>query len=204
MQKTIAGVILAGGAGTRIGGTKGLRPFGSATLVDAVIARVKDQVAPLALNVSQADLPAYRARYSNVFPLIADSLPAGTGPLAGIVAGLDWAASLDSTPQWLATFPCDTPFLPEDLVARLLAASRPGCPVAAEEGQRLHGVCALWPIACLGKLREGVQSGRLRSVFGALEDLNGTRCALGDSNAFLNVNTPDDLRRAEAIASIRG
>jgi molybdopterin-guanine dinucleotide biosynthesis protein A len=198
----IAGTILAGGAGARIGGAKGLQPFGAGTLIGAVIARVTDQVTTLAINAAASDVPAYRERFGERFPLITDTLPAGVGPLAGIVAGLEWAASL-SGPAWLATFPCDTPFLPADLVARLLAGSVAGCPIAAEDGERLHGVCGLWPISCAAKLRSGVESGRLRSMVSALEALDGMRCSISDAEAFFNVNTPEDLQRAEAIARSR-
>jgi molybdopterin-guanine dinucleotide biosynthesis protein A len=199
----IAGVILAGGAGTRIGGAKALRPLGSGTLIDAVIARVRDQVSALALNIADADGGDYRARFGSSFPLLGDTLPPGTGPLAGVVAGLEWAASLDGV-KWLATFPCDTPFLPHDLVPHLLAASTPGRPIAAEDGERLHGVCAIWPVACAPALRAGVESGRLRSMVSALEALGGMRCTIADRDAFFNVNTPEDLKRAAEIAANRG
>ena len=199
----IAGIILAGGEGARIGGGKALRPFGGASLIDAVIARVKDQVDTLALNISSGEVDVYRARYANGCPLIPDAFAAGTGPLAGVVAGMEWANTLAGI-EWLATFPCDTPFLPGDLVKRLVEASKPGRPVAAEDGERLHGVCAIWPVSCLPRLRAGVEQGQLRSLFSALEVLNGTRCRFDDAEAFFNVNTTADLERAEAIAASRG
>jgi molybdopterin-guanine dinucleotide biosynthesis protein A len=199
MDNMIVGTILAGGAGVRIGGAKGLQPFAGGTLIEAVIARVADQVAALAINAAAPDVPLYRARYGDRFPLVTDTFPAGTGPLAGIVAGLEWAA-LQPGASWLAIFPCDTPFLPGDLVARLLAASAAGRPIMAEDGERLHGVCGLWPVAAAARLREGVASGRLRSMVSAREALDGLRCLIADRDAFFNVNTPEDLRRAEAIA----
>jgi molybdopterin-guanine dinucleotide biosynthesis protein A len=204
MSKTnkIVGVILAGGAGTRIGGAKGLQPFGKDTLIDAVALRVKHQVGALALNIAPGDLGSYFSRFSGRFPLIMDTLAPGTGPLAGVVTGLEWAASHPGV-EWLATFPCDTPFLPEDLVARLIAGSVAGHPVAAEDGERLHGVCALWPIACGPLLRKGVGSGRMRSMISALKALGGTRCEISDPEAFFNINTATDLRSAEAIAARR-
>ena len=203
MSKTqkIVGVILAGGAGTRIGGAKGLQPFGNGTLIDAVAARVKHQVGALAVNIAPGDLASYFQRFSGRFPLIMDTLAPGTGPLAGVVTGLEWAIS-HSGVEWLATFPCDTPFLPGDLVERLLAGSVPGHPVAAEDGDRLHGVCALWPISCGAALRKGVGSGRLRSMISALKTLGGTRCEISGRDAFFNINTLEDLKRAEAMAAV--
>ncbi|MEI9886135.1 MAG: NTP transferase domain-containing protein [Rhizomicrobium sp.] len=194
----IAGVILAGGAGTRIGGDKALVPFGAGTLLDAAIARVESQVSALALSVPRADAAAYRARFAG--PLLFDAAAERAGPLAGIVAGLEWLGTLDDT-GWLATFPCDTPFLPRDLVAQLSAGAG-RAPVAARDGSRLHGVCALWPLDCLSQLREGVTRGTLRSVRGALDALGGTaRDIAGDADAFFNVNTKDDLAKAEQIAA---
>ncbi|MEI9989213.1 MAG: molybdenum cofactor guanylyltransferase MobA [Rhizomicrobium sp.] len=193
----IAGVILAGGAGTRIGGDKALVPFRGRTLIEAVIGRVQDQVGELALSVPIARVDAYRARLGMRFALLADSLPGDTGPLAGVVRGLEWARG---TAKWLATFPCDTPFLPDDLVAQLMRDA-PEAPVAARSEGRMHGVCAVWPVSCLERLRAGVVEEHWRSLHGALDHLGGTiRDIACESEAFFNVNTPEDLARAEALA----
>lgn len=193
----IAGLILAGGKGERIGGGKALLPFAGATLIEAVIAGAVPQVERLALNVPSTDELRYRERFGDRFDIVTDPFEQGTGPLAGIVAGLAWAKTVGA--EWLATFPCDAPFLPRDLVARLLAASAPGRPCAAEDSERLQGVCALWPVSCLDRLREGVESGRLRSPFAALDELGGSRCRFDDANAFFNVNTREDLAKAETM-----
>lgn len=198
----IAGLILAGGKGERIGERKPLLPFAGATLIEAVIARAAPQVERLALNVPSTDESAFRARFGGRFDIVTDPFEQGTGPLAGIVGGLMWARDLGA--EWLATFPCDAPFLPRDLVARLLAASVTARPCAAEDSERLQGVCAFWPISCLEQLREGVESGRLRSLFAALEELNGTRCRFDDRDAFFNVNTREDLAKAETLSPGRG
>lgn len=192
----IAGVILAGGAGSRIGGDKALMPFRSGTLIDAVIARVQSQVDALALGIPTASADAYQARFGARYPLLRDTL--GAGPLAGIVAGLEWAQG-----DWLASFPCDTPFLPKDLVAQLMRDAV-DTPVAARSGGRLHGVCAVWPVRCLAQLREGVETGQLRSLKSALDRLGGRAVDIAsDDDAFFNVNTQADLAEAEAIARDR-
>ncbi|MEJ0025063.1 MAG: molybdenum cofactor guanylyltransferase MobA [Rhizomicrobium sp.] len=196
----IAGVILAGGAGSRIGGDKALVPFRGRTLIDAAIARVRGQVGELALSVPTAGLEAYRAHLGTRFPLLVDSLPGGTGPLAGVVRGLEWARG---TAEWLATFPCDTPFLPDDLVAQLMRDAA-GAPVAARSEGRMHGVCAVWPVSCLERLRAGVVEGQWRSLHGALDQLGGAVYDVAcEEGAFFNVNTPEDLAQAEAMAGSR-
>ena len=193
----IAGVILAGGAGSRIGGHKALAPFRRDTLIDAVIERVQSQVDALALSVPTVGADAYRSRFEGRYPLLFDTL-ADTGPSAGIVAGLEWARG---TAPWIATFPCDTPFLPRDLVAQLMRVAG-DAPVAARHAERLHGVCAVWPVSCVERLRASVEQGQLRSLRGALDHLGGTVCdVVAGPDAFFNINTPDDLARAEATAA---
>jgi molybdenum cofactor guanylyltransferase len=198
--RDIAGVILAGGAGSRMGGDKALMPFGAGTLLDAVVARVAPQVSALAVSIAAGTAPAYRARLPAGMPLLFDAGPGGMGPLSGIVAGLEWLQTLRE-PQWLATFPCDTPFLPRDLV-RQLAAHAVDRPVAARDRTGLQGVCALWPAACLQRLREGLISGDLRSLRSALDALDGTVCDIAcEPEAFFNVNSRSDLATAEEIAA---
>lgn len=194
----IAGVILAGGKGERIGGRKALLPFGAGALIDAVIETVEPQVGRLAINVPSTDESLYRARFGARFDVLADTFDQGTGPLAGIVAGLVWAKAMGGV-EWLASFPCDAPFLPRDLVPRLLKASEAGKPCAAEDGERLQGVCAIWPVGCLERLRDGVEEGRLRSPYAALAEFCGTRCRFDDAAAFYNVNTREDLVRADEM-----
>lgn len=197
-MKGIAGIVLSGGASSRFRRDKALSPFLSGTLLDAVIQRVKPQVSLLAINVSYVKASAYQRRYGDRFPLVIDNFPKGTGPLSGIAAGLTWLEALGG--QWLATFPCDTPFLPSNLVTQLMEIAD-SVPVAARDEKRLQGVCAVWPVSCGEKLRNAVKAGTLRSIHEALEALAGrTRLITGDENAFYNVNTTDDLATAEALA----
>ena len=184
----IAGVILAGGSGARMGEHKPFMPFRGATLVEAVIARVKPQVEQLAIDVAPSMAEIYRARLDEI--ILPDVFAETLGPLCGIVTGLMW-----SDAEWLAVFPCDTPFLPENLVAQL-AGYADKSPVVVKDAQ----VCGLWPNACLARLKEGVENGELRSVLGAVEFFGGEAVDIAaDSNAFFNVNTPDDLEAAEKL-----
>lgn len=185
----IVGVILAGGASARMPEHKPFMPFRGATLIEAVIARVKPQVTTLAIDVTASMAKLYRARLGEI--VLPDMFTETLGPLCGIVTGLMWSQS-----DWLAVFPCDTPFLPADLVAQL-AKHADKSPAVAKGAQ----VCGLWPKACLAQLKERVESGELRSVHGALEYFGGVVCELrAPEQAFFNVNTPDDLKAAEALS----
>ena len=194
----IVGVIVAGGKGMRLGGDKPLHVFAGATLLEAVIERARPQVEQLAINAPNEALPRYQARLGNGFEFLSDDEPGDIGPLAGILAGLDWAERRHAS--WLATFPTDTPFLPRDLVKRLLAASRGWMPVAAHDGKQLHGLCAVWPVRARAALREAVRKRQMRSLRQAIAHLGGIECVFEDgATDFMNVNTPEDLREAERI-----
>lgn len=185
----IDGVILAGGASARMGRHKPFMPFRGTTLIQAVIARAKSQVNSLAIDVAPSMAEIYRARLDQT--ILPDAFDETLGPLCGIVTGLMWSDS-----NWLATFPCDTPFLPRDLIAQL-ARHADRSPVAARGAQ----VCGLWPKSCLAQLRQGVEDGTLRSVIGAVEALGGkTVDVTADEHAFFNVNSRDDLKAAERFS----
>ena len=189
----IAGVIIAGGKGTRLGGGKPLRAFGRSTLLDAVIAGARPQVEELALNV---DAMAWDRCRDRGLELLRDSEEGDIGPLAGILAGLEWAERRGAI--WLATFPADTPFLPADLVSRLLASARGA--TAAHDGQRLHGLCAVWPVHARAALLRAVRDEGIRSPRQAIRHLGGGECVFDSGpHVFFNVNTPEDLAAAEDI-----
>ena len=185
----IDGVVLAGGASSRMGDHKPLMPFRGATLIEAVIARARPQVGRLALDVPREMAGNYRARFGDI--VVADAFDETLGPLCGIVTGLEW-----SDAEWLATFPCDTPFLPQDLVAQL-AKHADHTPVVAKGAQAF----GLWPRSCLTTLRAGLESGALRSVLRAVETLGGKACAVQAAEiAFFNINTREDLEEAEKLS----
>jgi molybdopterin-guanine dinucleotide biosynthesis protein A len=173
-----------------MGAPKALMPFRGALLIDAVIARASPQVCRLGIDVARDEERAFRARYGDA--IVPDLFERKLGPLCGIVTGLTWCKS-----DWLATFPCDAPFLPHDLVAQL-AAHADTRPVAARHGGRVHGVCGLWPRTSLARLKDGVDSGRLRSLHDALAEFDGIACDItAPDDAFFNVNTREELARAE-------
>ncbi|MEL6059615.1 MULTISPECIES: molybdenum cofactor guanylyltransferase MobA [unclassified Methylobacterium] len=199
MAPPVLGLILAGGQARRMGGgDKPLLRLGGRTLLERVVERLGPQCgAGLALSANGDP-----ARFSGFpGPILPDSLPDQPGPLAGILAGLDYAAA-----QGLARMVSvsgDAPFLPEDLVARLHAVgSETGIALAAS-GARQHYTIALWPTVLREDLRDYLQRGERR--VGAFIACHGTATASWPAepvDPFLNVNTPEDLAVAE-IAVLR-
>ncbi|APX12289.1 molybdenum cofactor guanylyltransferase MobA [Tateyamaria omphalii] len=195
------GVILAGGQATRMGGgDKGLLRAGDTRLIDHVIDRLSPQVAGLALNANGDP-----DRFADLnLPILPDSIDGFAGPLAGVLAGLDWAATLGA--DTIVTAAADTPFFPCDLVPRLhLATEGMAHPLALaatpdpKRGQARHPTFGLWPVALREDLRTALQDG-LRKVVLWTDTHDGRTALFPDEAAFFNVNTPDDLKRAETMA----
>ncbi len=197
------GGILAGGQARRLGGgDKGRHLVGGRSVLDRVIACLGPQVARLVLNAN--DDPARFA--ATGLAIVPDSLPDRPGPLAGVLALLDWAAANTPAVGWVATAPADAPFLPPDLVARLHAARRErGAAMAcAASGGRAHHVVALWPVALRADLRRAVQQDGMRRVeaFAAHYAPALAEWPTAAIDPFFNVNTPEDLAQAERLATL--
>lgn len=193
------GIILAGGKATRMGGgDKGALVIGGRSMLDHVIDRLGPQVDRLVLNANGD--PARFIEYG--LPVCADTLPDHPGPLAGVLAGMEWAAQ--NGHSHIVTAAADTPFFPIDLVARLTrAADRAGTPIAlagTQEGGRSyrHPTFGLWPVDLRADLKAALQDGLRKVVLWT--DKHGAATAAFDDDAFFNVNTPDDLAMAEALA----
>lgn len=168
-------------------------------LVDHVIERIHPQVHALALNVKEEASALYRDTAARELPLLADGFDGKAGPVGGVIAALDWAAAGGA--DWLVTVPADTPFLPRNLVERLVAHVGAGAPVVATTKEKMQGLCALWPVSCRRALKEGIEAGRYRSLWWTLGDLDAARCLFEESRAFFNVNTKEDLAEAERMAN---
>jgi len=196
----VAGLLLAGGQARRLGGgDKGLRLLAGRPLLAHAVAALAPQVARLALSANGD--PARFAGFG--LPVLPDGAAAGAGPLAGVLAGLRWAAGLPGV-RWLATVPADTPFLPADLVARLRAGGGGGLACAASSGRR-HPVVALWPLALAGELERAVLGDGVRRV-GAWTAAQGMRAVAWPADPvdpFFNVNAPADLAEAERLFARR-
>jgi molybdopterin-guanine dinucleotide biosynthesis protein A len=182
-------IILAGGAARRMGGgDKPLLPLAGRPLIAHVIDRLGEVHA-----ISANGDPARYASFG--LPVLPDRLPPGTpdrpGPLAGVLAGMDWAAGRGIAR--IVTVPGDTPFLPRDLVARLLAAG--GTVAMATHEGRDHPVAAAWDVALRDELRAALAAGLRRPVLWA-DGLGARRVAFAGDDPFFNVNTPADLEEA--------
>ncbi len=197
----VLGVILAGGRATRMGGgDKGMLPLGGQRIIDHVVDRLGPQVGGMALNANGDP-----ARFAGLgLPVLADSLPDWPGPLAGVLAGMDWAAAKGA--DAVVSAAADTPFLPRDLVAGLRAAAGPsGLALAASrdaEGKLWrHPTFGLWPVALRDDLRAALEGGLRKVVIWT--DTHGAGTAEFGAEGvdpFFNVNTPEDLEAAEALA----
>ena len=197
----LVGVILAGGLARRMGGgDKSLNTLGDSAILDRVIARLSPQVDHILINANGD--PARFAAYG--LPVIADPLPDYPGPLAGVLAGLDAAADMGASR--IITVAADTPFFPDDLATRLAAAAEAqGTPIAlaaTPDGDRTvrHPTFGLWPVALREDLRAALQDGVRKVVLWT--DRHGAATALFPAepfDPFFNINTPEDLIRAEAL-----
>lgn len=194
----VAGVLLAGGLSRRMGGgDKTLRRLGGRTVLEHVIARVRPQVAALALNANGE--PARFAGYG--LPVVADSIEGFAGPLAGVLAGLDWTAEAVAGCPWLLSTPTDAPFLPRDLAARLVEGAREGAEVVvAASGGRAHPVAALWAAALREPLRRALAGG-VRKVEDFTRDRRVATVAFSTTpvDPFFNLNRLEDLEEADRL-----
>ena len=186
MVLKLAAVILAGGGAVRMGGgDKALLPFGSETLLDALLRRLRPQAGTIAISANGD--PARFARFG--LPILPDEHP-GMGPLAGIAAALAWAAAAGATD--LLVVPADTPFIPADLAERLHPA-----PSMAAAGGRSHNLVCRLPVMCGPLLAARLRQSHTRAG-DFLRLINARPVAFDDPAAFLNINTPDDLEQARA------
>lgn len=189
----VVGVILAGGSGRRMGGAdKALLRLDGTSLVARALDRLWPQVEAVAISANGDP-----ARFAALgVPVLPDAAP--QGPLSGVLAGLDWAAAQGAT--HLVTVAVDTPFFPPDLVPRLLlAAETAGAPVAlAESGGQVHPTFGLWSLALRDDLRATLARGEARVMDFARRHLFAA-APFPQETAFLNLNTPEDLARAEAL-----
>ena len=197
-MKQPLGVILAGGQATRMGGgDKGMLTLGSQTILGHVVERLSPQVAGLALN---ANGDAARFEALNM-PVLPDSIDGFAGPLAGVLAGLDWAATQGA--DTIVTVAADTPFFPGDLVPQLLLASEGmvhplvlAATPDAKRGTARHPTFGIWPVALRDDLRAALQSG-LRKVVLWTQQHDAREALFPHEQAFFNINTPQDLKIAE-------
>jgi molybdopterin-guanine dinucleotide biosynthesis protein A len=195
-------LVLAGGLARRMGGgDKARLRIGGATILQRVLARIGPQCDRVIINANGDP-----ARFADAgLPVVADSVPDFAGPLAGILAGLDWAAANAQNCQWLLSVPGDCPFLPQNLVVRLHEARvAAGTALAcARSGQWRHPVVAIWPVALREDLRRALLDDGLRKIesWTARHGVAIADWPAEPVDPFFNVNTPEDAAKAAEIAA---
>lgn len=191
-------IILAGGRATRMGGgDKCLLDLDGRPMLVRIVERLAPQCGPLALNANGD--PARFADFG--LPVLPDSLPDFPGPLAGMLAGMDWAASLGAGA--VVSVAGDTPFFPDDLVSRLMGGKGIVLAASRDSGGEVtdHPTFGLWSVALRDDLRAFLAGGQ-RRVRGFAR-AHGATVAVWDAGAidpFFNINTPGDLERARGLA----
>ena len=198
-------ILLAGGLARRMGGgDKPMRTIGGRAILERVIARLKPQCDGLILNANGDP-----ARFSSFgLPVIADTVENFPGPLAGILAGLDWAAANRPDVQWVLSAAADCPFLPRDLVTRLYQAvigENAELAVAASDGQS-HPVIGLWRVDLRDQLRHALVVEDIRKIdrWTARYRLATVTWPVDPLDPFFNANTIDDIEAAERLAELDG
>ncbi|MSP87530.1 MAG: molybdenum cofactor guanylyltransferase MobA [Alphaproteobacteria bacterium] len=180
------------------GGDKCLRLLGGRTILARIVERAQPQVAALAVNAN-----GDAARFADYgLPVVADSVAGFVGPLAGVLAGLDWAALAVPAASHVASFATDAPFLPLDLVARLSDAVVSGADLAcAASGGQAHPVFGLWPVRLREALRRALVEDEIRKVdaWTARYRLVQVGFAAEPVDPFFNTNRPEDLVQAERL-----
>lgn len=213
----LVGVLLAGGLARRMGGgDKGLNRIGGRSILERVVARLRPQVELLILNANGdparfAPLAALRG-----LPVVPDGLPGHPGPLAGILAALDWTAEQAPEATDVLSVPTDCPFLPRDLATHLVGArdgtgaelacarSGPFPNRGVEDGNddwQAHPVVGLWPVALRHDLRRALVEEDLRKIdrWTARYRLAYADFPADPVDPFFNANQPEDLAEAERL-----
>lgn len=196
----VVGLLLAGGQSRRMGGgDKALRQLGGQTLLERVVERLRPQVAALVLNANGD--PERFAGFG--LPVVADSVPDFAGPLAGVLAGLDWSAAHQPDCAFVASVATDAPFFPSDLVARLAAElTGSGADLAcAASGGRAHPVFGLWPVRLREDLRHALVAEGVRKVdvWTGRYRLATVSFPTEPFDPFFNANRPEDLAAAAKL-----
>ena len=204
-DETIVGVLLAGGQSRRMGGgDKSLLDLGGQTMMHRVIARLAPQVSAMMINANGNS--ERFAQYA--LPIAPDTIEGHVGPLAGILTGMRWSIANAPSAQWIATVSTDAPFIPGNLVARLLDAvhNQPDAIAIARSQGNLHPVIGLWPIAHAEDLENALRDDGIRKVL-RWTDKHGTvpvdfpiqMFGTEEIDPFFNANTPEELAKARDL-----
>jgi molybdopterin-guanine dinucleotide biosynthesis protein A len=199
---TLVGVIVSGGRSRRFGSEKAMAQIAGGPLIAQCYDVLANACEAVAINAPVESATAAWAR-GLTLAVVPDLPGMPRGPLSGLCVGLEWAAAQGAS--MLATSPCDTPWLPSDLVDRLVAALTPDAGAAiAACGAELHPICAVWRVNRAPVVRAVLDAGRHPPVRELAESLNATVAEFADPRAFANVNTVDELAQYLGNAAIAG
>lgn len=202
---SVVGILLAGGRSSRMGGgDKCLRVIHGKPILARIIARLRPQVSDIIINANGDE-----ARFAAFgLPVVADSIAGYAGPLAGVEAGLAWVKTNRPGVNYAVTVATDTPFFPEDLVEKLVAASDDESELRVARSEvGMHPVIGLWPVALGDALKASLERGERKAgawvkdhdaieVFFPSLEVRGRTL-----DPFFNINAPEDLAKAEALVS---
>jgi FdhD protein len=206
-KNQVAGVVLAGGLSRRMGGgNKSLKPIGGRPMIAHTLARLVPQAGVTIINANDG-----AEAYCNFdHAVIPDTKDGHAGPLAGVLTGMQWSRGNAPKARWIVTAAADTPFFPDDLVDRLVAAvgDKEGTIALAKSNDKLHPVFGLWPIALADDLATWLEDDNNRKVLAWVDrhelaevTFTGLEVAGEVLDPFFNVNTPEDLEVARSIAA---
>ena len=201
MSKAPPALILAGGKSSRMGRDKAFLDLGGETILERILRRLRLQVSEVSLNA-----PALLSDPKGL-RLVPDIIPGQMGPLAGILSGLRDLEVRRSEASHLLVVPSDSPFFPENLVARLEAGvDHPRTIVVASSGGRQHPVFGLWPVALANDLQAWLSAPENRRITAYLSrhqvvtvDFDPIETRRGPLDPFFNINTPEELAEAQAF-----
>jgi len=186
---SVVGVVIAGGRSVRFGGEKAVALLAGSPLLIWATRRLQRNCAAVAINARPGTEAQELARTERL-PILYDAPGDAAGPLAGVRAGLTWAAGLGAGA--LAVSPCDAPLLPEDLFTRLIAAAGRGAAMAETSDGR-QPLCAVWPVSAMDKVAEALAGGAHPPTWRVLESIGAMHVRFPDAAAFANLNTRADL-----------
>jgi len=198
--KEVTGVILAGGQSRRFGGgDKFLKELNGISLIDRIVNRVRPQTDDLIIN-SNSNAVLFEKQN---LPVIPDSIQGYAGPLAGVLAGMEWVLKNKSECCWIVTFPSDAPFIPLNCVAKMKAHAEKEKAniVCSASGDRTHPVCALWRVDLANDLRKAMLNEEIRKIdlWTARHRLSVVEFSNQPYDPFFNINRAGDLESAEKI-----
>ncbi|MCZ7482050.1 molybdenum cofactor guanylyltransferase MobA [Rhizobium rhizogenes] len=199
----IPGLVLAGGLSRRMGSNKAMVTLGDAPLLSHVVRRIAPQVSDVTINATTNDRGGWADSFG--LPLLPDTLNGHAGPLAGVLAGMRHFRNREATGSHFLTAPADSPFFPDDLVARLCEHISDNTIVIAASSGQLHPVFALWPVALADDLEAWLKNDANRRIRAYLARhvtigvaFPPVETAKGSLDPFFNINTPDELALARS------